>query len=57
MTTLAIWIDIQTKTIKDSSDKLVELQDNKDLFLIQLYALKKQVDSAIGWLEMRDKFK
>jgi len=57
MTTIEGWLDIQAVTIKDSSDKLIELKTNKDLFLIQLYALKKQVDSAIGWLEMRDKFK
>ena len=55
MTTLNQWLDIQAKTIKDSSDRLIEVQQNKDLFLVQLYALKKQVVSAIGWLEMREK--
>ncbi len=56
MTTLEGWLDIQAVTIKDSSDKLVEVKTNKDLFLIQLYALKKQVDSAIGKLMMWEKF-
>ena len=56
MTTLEQWFDIQTKTIKDSTDRLMEAQSNKDLFLIQLYTLKKQIDSAIGWLENKEKF-
>ena len=56
MTTLETWIEIQAKTIRDSVDSLEEVKSNKDLFLVQLYALKKQVDSSISWLKMREKY-
>lgn len=56
MTTLEAWFDIQAKTIMDNASNLNEFVTNKDLFLLKLEGLKKQVDSAINWLKQREKF-
>lgn len=56
MTTLLAWMDIQANTIKDNAGNLDEFSKNKDLFIIKLESLKKQVDSALIWLKDRKKF-
>ena len=56
MITIEAWMDIQANTIKDNAENLGQFINNKDLFLVKLQSIKKQVDSAIGWLENREKF-
>lgn len=45
------WINTQIDVIKNCVDCLTERKDNMDALIIQLWALKKHVDSILTFLE------
>lgn len=57
MTTLQTWIDASLDIMKNNLEILFELKEEEtDKLIIQGYALKKNVDSFVDFLEKRKKF-
>jgi hypothetical protein len=56
MTTFEIWIDAQIQTLKENTRIIDEYRDNMDKLIIQLWAMKKHIDSTIDFLERRKRF-
>lgn len=55
MTTIEIWINAQISTLEENVKILREWQDKNsmDKLIIQLWAMKKHVDSTIDFLERK----
>jgi hypothetical protein len=58
MTTIEMWIDAQLSTLEENVKILREWQEKNsvDKFIIQLWAMKKHVDSTIDFLERKKRF-
>lgn len=58
MTTIEIWINAQISTLEENVKILREWQDKNsmDKLIIQLWAMKKHVDSTIDFLERKKRF-
>lgn len=58
MTNLDTWIHLSMSVLRDSSDKLTEYLDVRDLegARVQNDTIKKQVASYIGYLNNKEKF-
>lgn len=55
MTTLSTWIDASVDTITNCAGCLAEVKANPAHVLIQLYAMKRHIDSMILYLERQGK--
>jgi hypothetical protein len=58
MTTFEIWIDAQLSTLEENVKILRECQgkNSNDKLIIQLWAMKKHIDSTIDFLERGRRF-
>ena len=58
MTTIETWIDAQISTLEENVKILREWQAESsiDKLIIQLWAMKKHVDSTLGFLERKKRF-
>ncbi|MDD1778543.1 MAG: hypothetical protein LUQ65_10280 [Candidatus Helarchaeota archaeon] len=58
MTTIEMWLDAQISTLDENVKILRECQDRNsmDRLIIQLWAMKKHVDSTLDFLERKKRF-
>lgn len=54
--TLELWINAQISTLQECTGILSEVKTDVDKLIVQLWAIKKHVDSTIDFLERKRKF-
>jgi hypothetical protein len=57
MTTLNLWINASLNILQDHLYICKEIKNDLDKLIIQAYALKKEVDSFVNFLERKKKTK